>query len=90
MPYVKPKPFYTLLDKVDFCLENGQPFVLYRKPTDPLIKGVFQSDNQLHKEVITTLHPTPAVCGIPTPAAKAFIQQQEKYQRTFYTGFWEN
>lgn len=49
MPYVKPKPFYTLLDKVDFCLENGQPFVLYRKPTDPLIKGVFQSDNQLHK-----------------------------------------
>ncbi|MCK0159398.1 chorismate-binding protein [Allomuricauda sp. F6463D] len=39
------------------------------------------------KEVINALHPTPAVCGIPTEAAKQFIQQNETYQRTFYTGF---
>lgn len=39
------------------------------------------------KEVITALHPTPAVCGIPTTEARHFIQANENYKRTFYTGF---
>lgn len=39
------------------------------------------------KEVIKALHPTPAVCGIPTKEAQQFIQANENYQRTFYTGF---
>lgn len=39
------------------------------------------------KEVIGALHPTPAVCGIPTQEAKTFIEKNENYQRTFYTGF---
>ncbi len=39
------------------------------------------------KEVIRALHPTPAVCGIPTKEAQQFIQANENYQRTFYTGF---
>lgn len=39
------------------------------------------------KEIIAALHPTPAVCGIPTQSAKVFIQENENYQRTFYTGF---
>ncbi len=38
-------------------------------------------------EVIRALHPTPAVCGIPTDEAARFIQANENYQRTFYTGF---
>ena len=38
-------------------------------------------------KVIDALHPTPAVCGIPTKDAKEFILQNENYQRTFYTGF---
>lgn len=38
-------------------------------------------------EVIRTLHPTPAVCGIPTDEAQQFIQMNENYKRTFYTGF---
>ncbi len=39
------------------------------------------------KEVIGALHPTPAVCGIPTREAQQFIQANENYKRTFYTGF---
>jgi len=38
-------------------------------------------------EVIRALHPTPAVCGIPTSEAQKFIQLNENYKRTFYTGF---
>ncbi len=45
------------------------------------------SDHTTFNEIITALHPTPAVCGIPTENAKAFIKTNENYQRTFYTGF---
>ena len=38
-------------------------------------------------DIITTLHPTPAICGFPTEAAKSFIIQEEKYDRAFYTGY---
>ena len=39
------------------------------------------------KTVIEALHPTPAVCGFPKDAAKAFILNNENYSREFYTGF---
>ncbi|MBP2832668.1 isochorismate synthase [Aquimarina sp. U1-2] len=38
-------------------------------------------------EIIKILHPTPAVCGLPTKEAQTFIQQHEGYDRKFYTGF---
>lgn len=38
-------------------------------------------------ELITRLHPTPAVCGFPKEKAKDFILQTENYNREFYTGF---
>lgn len=38
-------------------------------------------------DIITTLHPTPAICGFPTQDAKAFIIQEEGYDRMFYTGY---
>ena len=38
-------------------------------------------------DVIKALHPTPAICGFPTEAAKSFILQEEKYERKFYTGY---
>ena len=37
--------------------------------------------------LLNSLHPTPAVCGFPTSAAKEFILQNEGYDRAFYTGF---
>ena len=39
------------------------------------------------QELISLLHPTPAVCGYPTESAKEFILNNEGYDRCFYTGF---
>ncbi|MEO8240387.1 MAG: chorismate-binding protein [Flavobacterium sp.] len=50
------------------------------------ISGVLK-DNSTLEEVIDTLNPTPAVCGLPKKKAKAFILENENYDRTFYTGF---
>ena len=49
------------------------------------IKGTI-SDFEL-KSLLDTLHPTPAVCGLPKAAAKDFILQNENYDRCYYTGF---
>ena len=37
--------------------------------------------------LLTALHPTPAVCGLPKAEALAFIGQHESYQRSYYAGF---
>ena len=37
--------------------------------------------------VLTKLHPTPAVCGLPVKEAKDFILENESYNREYYTGF---
>lgn len=37
--------------------------------------------------LIEALHPTPAVCGWPTPEARNIIGELEQYDRSFYTGF---
>ncbi|OXA88684.1 chorismate-binding protein [Flavobacterium hercynium] len=50
------------------------------------ISGVLNPESTL-EEVIDTLHPTPAVCGLPKKKAKTFIVENEGYDRTFYTGF---
>lgn len=39
------------------------------------------------KELLKTLHPTPAVCGLPKEEAKEFILKNEPYNRTYYSGF---
>lgn len=38
-------------------------------------------------EVISSLHPTPAVCGIPKMKARDFILVNENTQRRYYSGF---
>ena len=50
------------------------------------IEGFFKSDFNL-KKVLTVLHPTPAVCGLPKEVSKAFILANEGYDRKFYAGF---
>jgi isochorismate synthase len=50
------------------------------------ISGVLNSGFSL-QQVIGLLHPTPAVCGLPKEKAKAFILENENYDRSFYTGF---
>lgn len=50
------------------------------------ISGTLNTSSSL-QQVIQLLHPTPAVCGFPKDKSKAFILENEKYERTFYTGF---
>ena len=38
-------------------------------------------------KICDTLHPTPAVCGIPKDKARKFILENEGYDRSFYTGY---
>ena len=51
-----------------------------------MISARLKSETVL-KDVITTIHPTPAVCGLPKQASKAFILENEHYKREFYSGF---
>jgi isochorismate synthase len=50
------------------------------------ISGALKTNSSLD-EVIDLLHPTPAVCGYPKKKSRAFILENENYDRTFYTGF---
>jgi isochorismate synthase len=50
------------------------------------ISGVLNSETNF-QELVNLLHPTPAVCGLPKEDAKAFIVENEHYNRSFYTGY---
>ena len=50
------------------------------------ILSVLKPDTNL-ENIITAMHPTPAVCGFPKETAKDFILKNENYEREFYTGF---
>ncbi|MFV8340949.1 chorismate-binding protein [Flavobacterium sp. XS2P39] len=77
-------------------LQNAASEILVSKPysikagsvwhikTD--ISGVLNPDFSL-QQVIGLLHPTPAVCGLSKEKSKAFILENENYDRSFYTGF---
>ena len=41
----------------------------------------------LANRVLHELHPTSAVCGMPKDKALAFILRNERYDRSFYSGF---
>jgi isochorismate synthase len=51
-----------------------------------LISGELTNDFQA-LELIESLHPTPAVCGLPKEKAIDFISKNEGYDRKYYTGF---
>lgn len=73
--------------QIEYKLGNTKPVKagnLYHLKTE--IKGKLNSTNQLHK-LITSLHPTPAVCGLPVENAKKIITRVENYNRSYYTGF---
>lgn len=38
-------------------------------------------------DLVTSLHPTPAVCGLPKDKSMSFIIENELHDRDFYTGF---
>lgn len=50
------------------------------------ISGELTADFQAN-DLITALHPTPAVCGLPKEQAIDFILKNEGYDRKYYAGF---
>ncbi len=38
-------------------------------------------------QIINSLHPTPAICGLPKESSQQFIIENEGYNREFYAGF---
>ena len=53
------------------------------------LRTLYTADCDVSKlyRLVHALHPTPAVCGWPTPAARKFIEEIERYDRSFYTGY---
>ena len=50
------------------------------------ISGELKSANLL-ESLVDSLHPTPAVCGLPKNKAIEFILANEDYNRTYYSGY---
>jgi isochorismate synthase len=81
-----------MLENLKESIENlkvSEPFTvqagnLVHLRTD--ISGKLKSNDSL-ENLINSLHPTPAVCGLPKTVALAFILQNERYDRSYYTGY---
>lgn len=43
--------------------------------------------SEVCSSLLSTLHPTPAVCGLPQQKALRFIREHEGYDRQYYSGF---
>jgi isochorismate synthase len=47
----------------------------------------FQAEASRVGDILSVLHPTPAVCGLPKEKAYQFIRGHEGYERGYYSGF---
>ena len=79
----------TLLDQLDqLCISEPKTVraghLVHLKSV--LTGTLKQSDNNLER-LIKSIHPTPAVCGLPKAKAQHFILQNETIDRSFYSGF---
>ncbi len=50
------------------------------------IRGKLKDPQTSSLQLALALHPTPAVCGAPTGAARAFIEAEEPFERGDFTG----
>jgi isochorismate synthase len=66
---------------------SGEIILPSRKDAMHLFSGDAMHRISTLKNIITALHPTPAVCGLPKIEAKEFILNHENYDSEFYTGF---
>ena len=77
------RPFCDILDVPD------EPSLIHT-PTmwhlSSVVKGILADPATSSLVLATALHPTPAVCGHPTDAARDAINQIEPFDRGFFTG----
>lgn len=87
---------YIVVDYIYNILKNynGKIYIKNTKSINSgLIKHLktkidfFFSKKPKYKELLNKIHPTPAICGIPKNNAYNFILKNEKYKRSFYTGY---
>ncbi|UTR13168.1 isochorismate synthase DhbC [Salipaludibacillus sp. LMS25] len=66
-----------------------EPSLLHTKTMwhlSTVIEGTLSSEAVTSLQLAQALHPTPAVCGTPTAAAKKAIQSIESFERGLFTG----
>lgn len=47
----------------------------------------FKASESKLGEIVSALHPTPAICGLPQKEAREFILRNEAHRRKYYSGF---
>ncbi len=73
---------------------RAAPFVVPTAPSPRLLDRVIHLETVIkadldradYLEVLSSLHPTPAVCGLPTATATHYIARREKLHRGLYAG----
>jgi isochorismate synthase len=84
----------------DFITKNLKPLVKKIEVSDvktvkagnlvhlrTMISASLEMEDFNLNHILSNLHPTPAVCGMPKQKAKSFILKNEHYKRTFYAGY---
>ena len=73
----------------DICPEEEGPYTVQAGELAHLRTDFFfsLSGNQSIGNLLNTLHPTPAVCGLPKEKSLQFIHEKEGYDRRYYSGF---
>lgn len=83
----------------DFITASLEPFTVDLKVSEPFtaraakvmhictaIEATLRPEATL-KPILSAIHPTPAVCGMPKEASRDFILKEEGYNRAYYAGF---
>ncbi|PZR05247.1 MAG: isochorismate synthase [Flavobacterium psychrophilum] len=83
----------------NYIIESVKPYASDIRKTEPY---TFRAGNIVHiktditaevkdsgslQGIISALHPTPAVCGLPKQKAKHFLLENEGYNRQYYSGY---
>jgi isochorismate synthase len=76
-----------LLPFTDGLMEIAGPYMLRAGNVAHRCSYIYFKSHSVHTEMAPILHPTPAVCGTPTPAAFEFVCATEKHKRRLYTGY---
>lgn len=81
-------------DYIQSVLENHCEHIIIEGPKDAVAGNVTHLKTTFTAELdsglwdlVTDLHPTPAVCGIPKEKAQKFISNTEAHSRKYYSGF---
>lgn len=79
----------TLIDLGARHITIDGPFVLNAGPVAHLQTRITAKvEGRTMEELVYAIHPTPAVCGIPTAKARERIAALEDRDRELYAGFW--